>query len=355
MKHRLTFLLLLFVYALATWLPGPGRWLLALSYRLDGLELGVEGLGVAQALLAVLLFSAGLSSKPVSVQAMVSFRHRFAMLAAICWLLPIVTATLVSWFMWQALDAPSSVMLGILIVGAMPVANSSVGWSTITRGNTALSIGLLLVVTSLAPLVSPFAIRRATSVFGDYDATLLTSPWDEGLAMFFLVWVLVPVLLGFLLSYQLGESKSPKLVTATRMVSLAALLALNYLNGTTCLPELKSAPAMLMWPILAAVTLLMSTFACWRGLLLVLRQLQILPRDFDAERQSTMLAVVMRNTGAALVFAGAALPSFALVGITIIAYTMIQHLFVGLLAIIYRPEEKEAQADVGLGDGTNGS
>ncbi|MCA9134495.1 MAG: hypothetical protein KDA45_15100, partial [Planctomycetales bacterium] len=47
-----------------------------------------------------------------------------------------------------------------------------------------------------------------------------------------------------------------------------------------------------------------------------------------AEQRSLLLAVIMRNTGAALVFAGAALPDFALVSITIITYTLFQHLWV---------------------------
>ena len=49
-----------------------------------------------------------------------------------------------------------------------------------------------------------------------------------------------------------------------------------------------------------------------------------------AEQVSLMLSVVMRNTGAALVFAGAALPEFVSLSLTIIAYTMLQHLWAGI-------------------------
>lgn len=330
-KYR-TLLLLLAAYAAATWLPGPGLWL-------RNIDLLSTSIRPPQVLLAALLFSAGLCSSRGAVQTIVSSRERLLLLALAAWLVPLAAALCATLGIYGLLGGPASVALGIVIVAAMPVANSSVGWATSMGGSVPLSIALLVVGTALSPLLTPMVIGAGAISLGTAEEALTRTPWSEGMGLFFLVWVLIPVLLGVWSASRFSPSISERVVPAARSMSFIILILLNYLNGAPCLPALAQQPHLLIWPVLASGTLLLLSSGCvW----LVPRLLPVtqlvpvatpaLPSSSEpppAERISLLLAVVMRNTGAALVFAGAALPEYVLVSLTIIAYTMLQHCWVG--------------------------
>ena len=211
----------------------------------------------------------------------------------------------------------------------MPVANSSVGWATTLGGSVTLSIALLVVGTTLSPLLTPLAIGAGAIGLRTAEQALMHTPWSDGMGAFFLTWVLAPVLLGVFTASQLPESALKHIAPWSRRVSFVILILLNYLNGVPFLPALAEQPGLLRWPVLAATCLLMLSFVASVSLSKWPRGASRLPAPEPAEQVSMMLSIVMRNTGAALVFAGAALPEFVSVSLTIIAYTMLQHLWAG--------------------------
>ena len=149
------------------------------------------------------------------------------------------------------------------------------------------------------------------------------------MGQFFFMWVLVPVLLGVLIAGRVSEAVTLRIVPVARRLSFFILILLNYLNGAACLPALAWQPQLLAWPLIGAASLFLVSLALSQFLA---RQCVIAePAAESSTSVSLMLAVVMRNTGAALVFAGAALPDYASVSLTIIAYTMLQHVGVGFL------------------------
>jgi BASS family bile acid:Na+ symporter len=323
MQKIRTLVLLLLAYAAATWFPAPGLWLRALSF-------GSEAIQLPQILLATLLLSAGVCSSRDALRSILRMRSAFYGMALAAWLLPLVATTVGILMLWGLFHCPASVALGMLIIAAMPVANSSVGWSSSIGGSVVMSIALLVIATALSPLLTPMVINFGAAAIGTAEQALTQTPWSDGMGWFFLTWVLVPVLVGVLVASRLRPEQSRRLKPNARRISFAILILLNYLNGAACLPALVRQPHLLWWPIAGAATVLAMSFVTCR-LLLGLRPFR---RDASceidaAERVSLLLAVMMRNTGAALVFAGAALPDFAAVSITIIAYTLLQHLSVG--------------------------
>ncbi len=321
MQKLETLLLLLLAYAAATWLPGPGLWLRELG-------LGIQTIQPPQVLLAALLLSAGLCSSKGAVQATLKTRLRFVSMVAAAWALPLIAAVTAIAVLWGALGCPARVALGIIIVAAMPVANSSVGWSTSMGGSVTLSIGLLVTGTALSPLLTPLAINAGAHFLGTAEQALTETPWSEGMGQFFFTWVLLPVLLGLLVASRMSDAAINRVVPIARKASFVILILLNYLNGAACLPAVANQPQLLTWPLIGAgclffVSLVFSRVFASRPLLP--------PADESAIGVSQLLSIVMRNTGAALVFAGAALPDYASVSLTIIAYTMIQHVGVGFL------------------------
>lgn len=326
MQKLQTLVLLIVAYAAATWIPGPG-----LQVRQWNLLQNLGGLSInpPEVLLAGLLFTAGLCSTRGAVRTILANRPQLAVSAMAAWLIPLISAIVVVACLWGVAGCPPQVALGVIIVAAMPVANSSVGWATTMGGSVTLSIALLVVGTALSPLLSPLAIGAGAITLRTAEHALMHTPWSDGMGTFFLTWVLAPVLIGVVTASQLAESMLKHIVPWSRRVSFIILILLNYLNGAPCLPALAEQPGLLKWPVLAAACLLLLSFVASLAFSKWPRAALGLTVPKPAEHVSVLLSVVMRNTGAALVFAGAALPEFVSVSLTIIAYTMLQHLWAG--------------------------
>ena len=60
---------------------------------------------------------------------------------------------------WSMAQSTAGLLVGLALVASMPVANSSVGWTQLVRGNLALSLALVLVTIFLCPWVTPWMLR----------------------------------------------------------------------------------------------------------------------------------------------------------------------------------------------------
>jgi bile acid:Na+ symporter, BASS family len=355
--HKLpTLLLLISAYAAATWFPEPGLWARELRLADAGGLLGSWGAQVraVNVLLAILLFSSGLSATWTAMRRSLSSRARWLSMAGVAWGMPLLAALLAIAAL-KLFSVPAEIAFAMWVIAAMPVANSSVGWANVMRCNVPLSLSLLILSTCLSPVSSPLLIWLG-SRWLEVDLKAGSSPMIAGLelAAFFAIWVLLPVALGAWGAGGLSPASAAQVIPWARRISLVTLLLLNYLNGAACLPSLIAGPATLLWPVAGAFGLVACVVVLFGGLV---RSGRVLAGESQSpagsatsdvsepagsgvggerargasDRDALLLAVIMRNTGVALVYTTVSMPGADVIGLTIIAYTLVQHIVASML------------------------
>src|SRR5262249_52279959 len=74
---------------------------------------------------------------------------------------------------WPNADEAQNILVGLALIGAMPIAGASTAWAQNADGNLALSLGLVLGSTLLSPLVTPVGLHAIGLVtHGDYSEDL---------------------------------------------------------------------------------------------------------------------------------------------------------------------------------------
>lgn len=221
---ELAFLPLLFsVYVLAAVAPAP----LAMNV-LPG------GCAASQLILAGLLFAAGIRMSLRTNPAAVATGVGLAVIGVVARLVGVVATAAVARAFRESGCPPvvSDTLTGLALVAAMPSANTSTAWTRRGGGNLALCVAIVVCTTLAAPAVVPAALRLA----GVTDAA--NSGKFPDMAAGVIAWVVVPMGLGMLcgrLPRRILRSL-PEPVGA--MLSLGALLLLNYLNASRALPDL---------------------------------------------------------------------------------------------------------------------
>ena len=329
--HRKT-LLLLAIYGVAAVWPEPGLWL-------RDLPLAGESVRPARVLLAVLLFCAGLSAGREVLPRSPSAYAGVAGSVVLTWLIPAAVALLLVAGGGAAGLVTRQVAVGLLFVAAMPVANSSAPWSAIAGGRVSMSVAVLLLATAAAPLASPAVLSAGSWVLPAGGESLPPSVGSGSLSGFVAAWILTPVLLGVSLSRTvLTRMRVPE--GRIRQCGFAVVLVLNYLNAAVCLPAALDEPSMAGQALFAAAVMFVAALG-------VTRLLVILSGCEPAVATSVELAVSMRNTGAGLVYAGAALASEPAAGVTVLLYTLVQQVGASLLSVRTRGVRAGAEKRAG--------
>lgn len=324
--HRHLLGLIVSSYALAALCPALGLWIkdARLSWPVAGE--GEVTVSLPSLLLSFLLFSAGLRVRRERVTCIL--RRPAPMLfglaanlavpvAYVLFLVPILGA-------WHSADEAGTILVGLALVAAMPVAGSSTGWTQSTGGDMTLSLGLVLASTLFSPLTTPAALRilGAVSPAGYADELHRMAGRDTG--AFLAAWVLLPSLIGIVVRLLLGETRAAAAERRTKPLGSVALLFLCYANASACLPQALGTPD---WDFLA-ITLSVVTGLCF----LTFASGQLLGRLLRADRDqraALMFGMGMSNNGTGLVLASVALASRPLVMVPIIAYNLMQHLVAG--------------------------
>jgi BASS family bile acid:Na+ symporter len=318
--------LLLGSYALAALWPGPGLWLRDVSFG----EAGVLGervrLSLPLLLLAFLLGSAGLGVRAGQLRELL--RRPWLLGAGLVanLLLPVaflLGMTRALW-LWHNPDEVQTILVGLALVAAMPVAGSAAAWAQRADGDLALGLGLVVFSTLLSPLTTPLALHAAGLLAtGDY-AVSLHGLAAHGSGGFLAVGVALPSLLGLLGRAAAGEAVVERLRPALRLTTSLTLLLLNYANAAVSLPQVVADPD---WDFLAVllalvVGLCVCAFAAGWGLAYLLRA-------GPAQRAALMFGLGMSNNGTGLVLAATALAAHPRVLLPVIGYNLVQHLVAG--------------------------
>jgi BASS family bile acid:Na+ symporter len=330
LMHRHFLWLLLGAYAAAALAPGPGLWLKNLSLP-EFSFFGERGrITLSMLLLALLLFNAGLGADVSRPRDLLRSLPLLAVGLAANLLVPLAFVGLAAagLRLWHDPDEAQSLLVGLALVAAMPVAGSSTAWSQNNNGDVRLSLALVLLSTLISPLTTPLALRAASLTAGTHAAELRNLA-AGGAGAFLLVCVALPSLLGIGVRHLVGPARTDSARPHLKLVNSVALLLLNYGNGAAALPQAVAYPD---WDFLALI--LASAFALcligfWSGWGLG----GLLGADRPG-RTALTFALGMSNNGSGLVLAGVALAGHPRAMLPLIVYNLVQHLVAGGAAML---------------------
>lgn len=227
---------------------------------------------------------------------------------------------------WHNSDEAQSILVGLAMVGAMPIAGSSTAWAQNADGNLALSLGLVLGSTLSSPLLTPLGLHAVGAfTHGDYSEDLHELA-HQGSGAFVVVAVLIPSVVGVLLRAALGRDRAARVLPLLKALNLVDLLLLNYSNAAVVLPNVVRQPDWDFFVVTVTITALMCVGAFVTGWL-VARVFRAEPGD----RISLMFGMGLNNNGTGMVLASVALADHALVLVPIIFYNLVQQIAAGLV------------------------
>jgi len=183
-------------------------------------------------------------------------------------------------------DAPLFTM-GLVLEFAIPTGVSALMWVSLSRGNTALCLSLVMLDTICAPVVVPLTLKLLVGSVVHLDTL--------GMVKNLMIMVGIPALLAMAL-YDFSHGKQtavwkPRLAPFAKVSMLLVVTA----NATGCSPFLRNLDGTLIKVILAVFTLCLLGFflGYWSG--------RLLGQDFPTVQTMTL------NTGMRNISAGAVL------------------------------------------------
>jgi BASS family bile acid:Na+ symporter len=276
--------------------------------------------------LAVLLFHAGLGLEPAAFTA-VARRPRIIVLG---WLANLLVplgfiALLVQCFsLWHNPSEAQSILVGLGVVAAMPIAGSSTAWSQQANGNAALSLALVILSTLLSPVTTPLTLAGIRCFATGEHATALAAMSGQQTCSVLLLCVAVPSGAGMLVRCLVGEERLARSRPVMKLVNALILLFLCYVNASASLPEIVAHPDwdFLLIVVLIAFALCGTAFTAGWWLAYVLRV-------DGGQRCALMFGLGMNNNGTGMALASASLAALPEAILPVLIYNLVQHVVAG--------------------------
>lgn len=322
LHHHLLWLLI-GSYAVAAVLPGLGLWLRSMG--LAG-TWGLPRISLASALLAFLLFNAGLGVDAGRLWQLTRRPGILIMGVLANLILPVacILGTATTMQLWHNPREVQEILVGLALIASMPVAGSSTAWVQNADGDLALSVGLIVFSTCLSPITTPIVLHTVGWMAEGTYAEALHGLATGELSSFLAAYVLAPSIAGILVRAAIGERMIGRLRPYLKIASTVVLLTLCYMNAAVALPRTIRRPD---WDYLA-VMLVIVTLMCVSGFAVG----GVLGHAFRADRPrraALMFGLGMTNNGTGLVVAAGALSHMSDVMLPIIFYNLIQHVVAG--------------------------
>lgn len=253
-------------------------------------------------------------------------------------LMPIlfIAAIAVAGGLWPEGDEAQSTLVGLALIGAMPIAGGASVWTQNADGNVPLTVGLVLASTFASPITIPLALRAVSHLTtGDY-AEDLAELAGEGTMTFSLLSVVLPCALGILVRQFAGTAAIARSMPAVKVVNLLVLLTLSYSNASGALVQVIANPDY----DLLAVVLMVTGAMCLASFLMGYRIARALGVS-DADATSLTFGVGMNNSSASSVLASTRLSDHPMVLLPILAYSMLQKVLAGAADAMLRRRRGE--------------
>ncbi len=313
-------------YLVAALAPDLGLRLRALGWRGLGSGNGELQVTLPTALLALLLFNAGLGVRLRHLNELV--RSPWALLVGLAAnsLTPLLFLIALSLTipLWHNRDEPQSLLVGLALVASMPIAGSSTAWSQNANGDPALSLGLVLASTLLSPLTTPPALLCAGLMTDRVHSDALSSIASGGAGSFLALFVLAPSIVGIAVGHSLGASRVAALKSRLKLANSVVLITLCYMNASVSLPDAVARPDFDFLALVVAATFGLCLIAFASGW-----TLGTLMGISDSRRTSLMFGLGMNNNGTGLVLASIVLAEHPRALLPVLIYNLVQHLVAG--------------------------
>jgi BASS family bile acid:Na+ symporter len=333
--------LLLGGYAAAAVAPGPGLWIRDVSFGKVSLFQQETRITLPMLMLALLLLNAGLGIPASQLKGLPRIWLVLLVGLVANLLIPVafIFGTTPVIGLWLDPDEVQSILVGLALIAAMPIAGSSTAWSQNIGGDLVLSLGLVVLSTLLSPLTTPVILRAVGLLATEDHAEHMRSLSAYGAGLFLMVCVVVPSILGILLSSGIGEVRLARAKPHLKLLNWINLLLLIYANASVSLPQAIAYPDLdfLLTTLGSAVALCVLAFGSgW----VVAHMLGVDP----PQQTSLMFGLGMNNNGTGLVLASVALAGHPRVMLPIIIYNLVQHLVAGVVAflVVRAPAGQEA-------------
>jgi len=320
--HRHFLWLLVATYLLAALWPEPGLAMRGFAFR----QSGTEEVTVPLLLLALLLFCA--ASVVQWSQVLNLLQHPGILLLGLgaVWVIPSLFVSFLGRLLPLLLggEATGGILVGLALVAAMPVANSSVAWTQNARGNVALGLGLIVFSIILSPVATPQMLNLMGLALSEQETAQCEQLVTRFSGAFFIVWVILPSLAGVALNRLVGATRIERARGTIRMISAIALLVLNYTNASLALPQVFTqdfSQVILLSALLAISLQLLGATTAW-----------VMSHSLGLTRESLVslvFAFSMKHTGLALVLAGEVMQEHPRVILLIVLATLLQHIVAG--------------------------
>jgi BASS family bile acid:Na+ symporter len=323
-------------YVLAALVPQFGM-------ALRGVQLGRAGpvsFPLQSLLLGAVIFVAGLTARCERLPALL--RHPAPLLVGMAANALLPTALLgvaaLAAHGWHNPDEAQCVLVGLALVGAMPVAAGATVFAQGNEGNATLGLGLVVGSTLLSPLTIPLGLHLAGFLTtGGYAIALHRTAGAAG-SLFAVLGVVAPCALGLGTNRLLAALRVPlePALPLIRLANLGIAVLLSYTNACGALGRLVRHPDLdfLLMAVAAAAVMCGSSFLSGWWLA---RRLGI-PR---ADVIAVTYASGMNNSSAGAVVAATRMAGHPIVLTPILAYSLLQKVLAGTVGALLRRVEPQ--------------
>lgn len=188
-----------------------------------------------------------------------------------------------------AFPSNTAIITGYILLMATPTAVSGYIWSSIYRGNGALSLTLILVSTALTPLLTPFTVRLLTKTSIEINTM--------GMILSLLKMVVIPSVLGVIINNMTKGNVNEHITPSLKPFSKLSLILVIIINTSQVSQQLISTASWIYLPIaLLCAVIAASGFP----LAFAIGKWTKLPVE---DTVSVTFAIALRNISAALVLA----------------------------------------------------
>jgi BASS family bile acid:Na+ symporter len=200
------------------------------------LHLGGAAVPLQAWLLAAVVFSAGLTARTEALPGLL--RHPRALRVGIATnaLLPTVLLALGAVVAggWHNPHEAQSLLVGLALVGAMPVAAGATVFAQGSEDNATLTLGLVIVSTLLSPLTIPLGLHLGSFLASGPYAADLHAAAAHACSVFAVLTVVLPCALGLALGRLLTAHRPALLAAAlpvVKAVNLGVVVLLSHTNA----------------------------------------------------------------------------------------------------------------------------